>query len=135
MCHLHSFQAPVHVYTKKTLQVTPRLFYTSLSLVFHLALLPMVLQTPVFYEVQLCHMGKHIPFRHWCTVRLPNQIPHRQNPVTENMPHQNRSSVSSLIQVIVKSTDTQKTSLIIMFLGLDFLIPSRSSVHSKSKKW
>jgi len=127
---LHAFQAPMPVCTQKSSPITTPLFYTSLHLVFHSALLPVDLQIPVFHKVLLCQMWEQIPFRHCCTVGIANQIPHHQNPVTENMPHQNRSSISSLIQVIMKSTDTLKTSLIIK-CRLDYVTPR----HSKYKKW
>jgi len=132
MCRcLHAFQAPVPVCTWKSSPVTTPLFYTSLHLVFRSALLPVHLQIPVFYEVLLCQVWGQIPFKHCCTLGIANQIPHHQNPVTENMPHQNRSSISSLIQVIMKSTDTLKTFMIIMCLCLDYVTPR----HPKSKKW
>jgi len=132
MCRcLHTFRAPVPVCTQKLSAGTTPLFYTSLHLVFHSALLPVDLQIPVFYKVLPCQIWGQIPFRHCCTGGIPNQIPHHQNPVTKNMPHRNRSSISILIQVIMKSTDTLKTSLIIMCLCLNYPTPR----HSKSKKW
>jgi hypothetical protein len=118
MCRcLHAFRAPVPLCTQKLSPATTPLFCTSLHLVFHSALLPVDLQVPVFYKVLPCQMWGQIPFRLCCTVGIPNQIPHHHNPVTKTMPHQNRS-ISILIQVIMKSTDTLKTSLIIMCLWI-----------------
>jgi hypothetical protein len=110
---LHTFWALVPVCTQKSSPVTTPLF-TLLCLVFRFALLP------VLYEVLLCHIWGQITLRHCCTVGLPNQIPHHQNRHWKHA-HKNRSSGSSLIQIIVKSTYTLKTSLSIMCLWIIWL--------------